>query len=155
MVHDGSPDPLPTPPDRSRHPFKDAFIVRLELAEPGTVLDFEPKEVHAGTCVFFGVVSTLALSLDLAVTPFLGEPCESGFEWSTAGVVVHQRGVDAEGVTDPEGFEVGFEGVTDEDGRGTISRCNDGKKLSLYLGEGRCSCREGCLCYTRPSTWWW
>jgi hypothetical protein len=35
------------------------------------------------------------------------------------GVVVHECGVDAEGVTDPEGFEVGFEGVTDEDGCGT------------------------------------
>lgn len=43
--------------------------------------------------------------LDLAVTPFLGEPCEPGFEWPTAGVVEHECSIDAEGVADPESFE--------------------------------------------------
>jgi hypothetical protein len=38
-----------------------------------------------------------------------GEPCESGFEWSD------ECSVDAEGIADPERFEVVFEGVTDED----------------------------------------
>ena len=61
-------------------------MVALELAESGTVLDFEPKEINASARVFFGVVSALAACLDLAVTPFLGEPCETGFEWPTAGV---------------------------------------------------------------------
>ena len=40
-------------------------------------------------------MSALVACLELAVTPFLGQPCEE--------------------VADPEGFEVGFEGATDED----------------------------------------
>ena len=84
-------------------------MVGLELAESGTVLDFEPKEINASAHVFFGVVSALAACLDLAVTPFLGEPSESGFEWTTAGVVVDECGVDAERVADPERLEVRFE----------------------------------------------
>ena len=44
--------------------------------------------------------------------PFLGEPCETGFEWSTAEVVVDECGVDVERVADPECLEVRFEGVT-------------------------------------------
>ena len=35
--------------------------------------------------VFFGVVSALALCLDLAVTTFPGELGEPKFDWSTAG----------------------------------------------------------------------
>ena len=60
--------------------------------------------------------------LDLALSPFLGEPCKSRFEGLTAGVVVHECGVDAEGVAYLEGFEVGFEGVTDDDGCGARVR---------------------------------
>jgi hypothetical protein len=74
------------------------------------------KQINVGARVFFGDVSALAARLDLAVTPFLGELCEPGFEWLTAGEVVHVCGVDTEGRADPEGFEVRFEGVTDEDG---------------------------------------
>lgn len=110
-------------------------------------MDFEPKEIDTSASVFFGVVSTLAPCLDFAVTPLLGEPCESGLEWSTAGVVIYQCGVDAEGVADPEGFEIGFEGVTDEDGRGTALRCEDGEELGLDLGEGGRGLREGCFGY--------
>ena len=51
--------------------------------------------INACARVFFGVVCALAVCLELAVTPFLGQPCEE--------------------VADPEGFEVGFEGATDED----------------------------------------
>lgn len=110
MVHNGRSDaPLPTPPARPSHALKDAFIVCFELAEPGPVLDFESEELHASACVFFGVVSALAARLNFAVTPFFGEPCETGFEGSTAGVVVHECGVDAEGMAYVEGFEVGFE----------------------------------------------
>ena len=46
-------------------------MVALELAESGTVLDFEPKEINASARVFFGVISALAACLDLA-HPFLG-----------------------------------------------------------------------------------
>ena len=66
-------------------------------------------------CVF-GVMSTHPARLDLAVTPFLGEPCEPGFEWPTAGVVEHECSIDAEGVAGPESSEAGHMGVTDEDG---------------------------------------
>ena len=112
MVHDGSSNnAVATPPVRALHVFKDAFMV-------GTVLNFEPKEINASACVFFGVISALAACLDLAVTPFLGEPCESGFGWPTAGMVVDECGVDTERVADPERLEVRFEGVTDENGSG-------------------------------------
>ena len=53
-------------------------VVGPELAESGPVLDFEPKKIDAGARIFFGVVSALAARLDLAPTPFLGEPCEPG-----------------------------------------------------------------------------
>jgi hypothetical protein len=42
-------------------------------------LDFEPKQINAGVRVF---------------------------EWSTAGVVAHECGVDAEGVTDPRALRL-------------------------------------------------
>jgi hypothetical protein len=146
MVHDGSShSPLVTPPACPRHALKDALMVCLELAESVPVLDFEPKQVNAGTRVFFGVVSALAVRLDLALTPFLSESCESGFEQSTAGVVVHECGVDAEGVTAPERFEVGFKGVTDEDGGGPGVGCKDGEEVGLDLGEGRRGHGERCL----------
>ena len=83
---------------------KDALIVGLEPDKFGPVLDFEPKQINAGARVFFGVVSALVARPGLAVTPFFGEPCEPGFERSTARVVVHECGVDAEGVVDPEGW---------------------------------------------------
>ena len=86
------------------------------------VLDFELKQVGTGACVFFGVVSALALCLDFAVTPFLGELTETGFERSTAEVVVDECGADAERVANPEHLEIGFEGVTDEDGCGAALR---------------------------------
>ena len=41
--------------------------------------------------------------------------------------MVHECGVDAEGMADPEDFEVGFEGVTDEDGGGAALGCENGK----------------------------
>jgi len=110
-------------------------MVGLEFTESGPVFDFEPKQINAGARIFFGVVSALAACLDLAVTPFLGEPSEPGFEWSTAGVVVYECGVDAEGVADSESLEVGFEGVTDEDRGGATLRCKDGDELGLDLSE--------------------
>jgi hypothetical protein len=58
----------------SRTPWPCAqILVGLELAESAPVLDFEPKQINAGVRVF---------------------------EWSTAGVVARECGVDAEGVTD-------------------------------------------------------
>ena len=155
MVHDGSSDSaLTTPPARSRHALKDALLVGLELAESGPVLDFESKQINAGARVFFGVVSALAARLNLAATPFLGEPSEPGFEWSTTGVVVCKCGVDAEGVADPEGFEVGFKGVTDEDGGGATLGCKDGNELGLDLSERRLGRGERCFGDARPSRWW-
>lgn len=81
------------------------------------------------------------------MAPFLREPCEPWFEWSTTGVVVYQCGINAEGVANPEGFEVGFEGVTDEDGCGASLRCKDGEELGLNFREGRCGLCEGFLGY--------
>ena len=57
------------------------------------------------------------------------------FEWSTTGMVVHECGVDAERVADPERFEVGFERMTDE----------DGEELGLDVREGRRGHGEGCF----------
>ena len=71
---------LATPPARPRHALKPTLTVVLELAESGPDFGFEPKQVNAGTRGFFGVVSALAARLDLALTPFLGEQCRSGFE---------------------------------------------------------------------------
>jgi hypothetical protein len=48
-------------------------------SESAPVLDFEPKQINAGVRVF---------------------------EWSTAGVVAHECGVDAEGVTDPRALRL-------------------------------------------------
>ena len=50
-------------------------------------------------------------------------------------MVVHECGVDAERVADPERFEVGFERMTDE----------DSEELSLDIGEGRRGHGEGCF----------
>ena len=36
--------------------------------------------------------------LDVALTPFLGEPCQKGFKWSASEVMVDECGVDAEGL---------------------------------------------------------
>ena len=127
---------LATPPARPRHALKPILTVVLELAESGPDLGFEPKQINAGMRIFFGVVSALATRLDLALAPFLGEPCRSGFEWWTAGVV-DECGVDAEGMADAEGFEVGFKGVTDEDGNGAGLGCENGEELGLDMGEGR------------------
>ena len=79
-------------------------------------------------------MSALALCLDRAATPFLGEPTETRFERSTAGVVVDGCGVDAVRVANPEHLEVGFEGVTDEDGCRATLGCDDGEELGLDLG---------------------
>jgi hypothetical protein len=95
-------------------------------------LDFESKQVNSRA------------HLDLALTPFLGEPCEPGFEGSTAGVVVDECGVVAEGMADPERFQVGFERA-DEDGGGFVFGYENGKQLGLDLGEGRRSHDERCL----------
>ena len=73
------------------------------------------------------------------------------FEWSTAVVVVDECGVDTDGMADPEGFEIGFEGVTDENGCGAALGCEDGKQLGLGLGEGRCGHGERCQCDAWPS----
>ena len=54
-------------------------------------------------------------------------------------VVVNKCGVD------PEGFEIGFEGVTDEDGGGGTLGCEDGKQLGLDIREGRRGHGERCL----------
>ena len=146
MVHDSSSHaPLPTPPTRPRHTLKNTLIIRLELAEPSPVLDLEPKKIDTGARVFFGVVSALATRLDLAVTPFFGEPCETGFEGSTAGMVVCECGVDAEGVADSEGFEVGFEGVTNEDRGGALRGCEEGEEVRLDLSEGGRGGSKGCF----------
>ena len=110
MVHDNSSrSALATPAARPRHALKDGLMVGLELAESGPALDFEPKQVSAGTRVFFGAVSTLVAHLYLVVTQFLYGFRESGYWWSTAGVLVYECSVNAERVADPEGFEVGFE----------------------------------------------
>ena len=61
------------------------------------------------------------------MTPLFGEPGQSGFEWSAAGVVIYECGVNAEGVADPEGLEVGFEGVANEGRGGTLPRREDGQ----------------------------
>ena len=146
MVYDSrSNSSLATSAARPRHALKDAFLVGLELTKTGAVLDFEPKQVHACTCVFFGVVSALAACLDLAATPFFGEPREARFEWTTAGVMVDERGVDAEGVANPERLEVRFQGVTDEDGGGGTLGCDDGEELCLDFGEGRRGRGKGCF----------
>ena len=146
MVHDGRAHrSLPTPPTRPGHPLEYALIVCLELAEPGPVLDLELEQIDARPCIFFGVVSALAARLNLTVTPLFGEPCEPGFERSTARVVVHECGVDAERVTDPEGFEIGFERVTNEDGGGAAWGCEKGEEVGLHLGERRRRHGEGCF----------
>lgn len=146
MIHDGPSDcPLPTPPTRPSHTLEYALIIRFKLTKPRPVLDLEPKEVDARPRIFFGIVSALAARLDLAVTPFFGEPCEAGFEWSTTGMVVHECCIDAEWVADAESFEVGFEGVANEDGGWAIWGCEEGKDLGLDFGEGSFGCGEGCL----------
>ena len=53
-------------------------------------------------------------------------------------VVVDKCGVD------PEGFEIGFEGVTDEDGGGAAFG-SEGKQLDLDIGEGRRGHGERCF----------
>ena len=116
MVHDGRPNsPLATLPH--------AFDMRSEILSWSLLNTPKPKPFwtlsrrrSTQARVFFGVVSALAAYLDLAVTPFLGEPRETGFEWPTAGVMVDECGVDAERVANPERLEVQFEGVTDENG---------------------------------------
>jgi hypothetical protein len=90
-------------------------------------------------------VSALTARLDLALTPFLNEPSEPGFEWSAVGVV-NGCGVDSEGVADPEGFVVGLEGVTDEDGGGAALGCGNGEKLGLDFDEGHRGHGEKRLC---------
>jgi hypothetical protein len=53
MVHDSSShSALANPPARPRHALNDA-MVGLE-PEFGPLLDFEPKQINAGTCVIFG-----------------------------------------------------------------------------------------------------
>jgi hypothetical protein len=74
-------------------------------------------------------------------------------KWSTVGVVVHECGVDAEGVADPERFQVGFDGVTDEDGSGAGVACEDGSEVGLDPGEGRRGHGERCLGGACPSRW--
>ena len=54
--------------------------------------------------------------LGLALTPLLGEPCQTRFKWSTSEVMVDECGVDAEGSADPDRYQVLFKGVTDKDG---------------------------------------
>ena len=48
-------------------------------------------------------------------------------------------------MADPEDFEVGFEGVTDEDGGGTALGCENGKQSGLDFAEGRRGHNERCL----------
>jgi hypothetical protein len=62
------------------------------------------------------------------------------------GVVVDECGIDAEGVADPEGFVVGLEGVTDEDGGGAALGYENGEKLGLDFGEGHRGHGERRLC---------
>ena len=61
------------------------------------------------------------------MTPLFGEPGQSGFERSAAGVVIYECGVDAKRVADPEGLEVGFERVANEGGGRTLPRREDGQ----------------------------
>lgn len=150
VIHDGCPDRPPlAPPARPSHAFEYALVICLTLAEPDAILNFKPEELDASACVLFGVVTTSALAarLDLASAPLFGEPGEPGFERPAAGVVVYKRGVDAEGVADPEDFEVGFEGVADEDGRRGALRCKNSEEMGLDLGEGSRGHCEACFRY--------
>lgn len=80
-----------------------------------------------------------ATRLNHAVTPLFGESCEAGFEGSSAGIVIRECGVDAEGVANPECFQVGFEGVTDEGGSGA----SRGSGLGDGMGDERASGKRG------------
>jgi hypothetical protein len=93
-------------------------------------------------------VSDLAARLDLAVIPFLGEPCEPGFEWLTAGEVLHVCGVGTKGMADPEGFEVRFEGVTRRGwmlhlGARMVRSWVWTTAMPDHLDGGWCACAEG------------
>ena len=59
--------------------------------------------------------------------------------------MLDECGVDAKGVANPEGFEAGFEGATDEDGGEVALRCEDGEELGLDLGERRHGHGEECF----------
>ena len=83
--------------------------VGLELAESRTVLDSASKQIDEAA----GVSSSWrscppSPCLDVALTPFLGEPCQTGFEWSTSEVMVDECGIDAEGLAHPDRCEVPF-----------------------------------------------
>ena len=71
----------PTPAARLGHVFKDAFLVRLELAESGAILNIEPKQVNAGARACFRVVSALAACLDLVVHYFEAKFRRSATGW--------------------------------------------------------------------------
>ena len=141
MVHDSSP--LATRPACPRHALKDAFLVGLELAESGVVLNLQPKQVNAGARACSGVVSTLAASLDALISR--SHYFETRFQWSAAGEAIDECDVDAERAADPEGFQVRFEGVTDEDGGGAALGCGDGEELHLDLDKGGRGRGQGCF----------
>ena len=50
-----------------------------------------------------------------------------------------------EEMADPERFEIGLEGVADDDVGGAALGCENGEELGLDLGEGRSSHGERCL----------
>ena len=81
---------------------------------------------------------TPATRLDLAVTLLCGEPCKAGFEGSTAGVVVCECGVNAEGVADSEG-------VSNEDRDGAVKGCEEGDEVRLDLGKDDRGSSKGCF----------
>lgn len=79
MIHHSTPYlPRSAPLGRPLHPFKNRLIVRLELPEPRSILQFFLHQIQTRPCVFLWVVSPFSAVLDFAAAPFLGEPCETG-----------------------------------------------------------------------------
>lgn len=58
-----------------------------------TLLNLLLKQVNTCARIFLGVVASLTTGLDLPVTPFLGEPCETWLEWPATRMMIHQRGI--------------------------------------------------------------
>src|SRR6266550_680231 len=96
-------------PSRSRHPLKDRLVVKFELAKASTHLELLLEQTDASARVFFGVVPALAAVLDLAAAPLSRKPRQAGFQRPSAWVVIDERGVNAEWMTDFERFEVRLE----------------------------------------------
>ena len=80
------------------------------------MLYFLLQQIEACPGIFLRVVSALAPHLYFSPAPLLREPREAGLQGPAARVVVQEGGVDAVGVRELERFEVGFEGVPEEDG---------------------------------------